>query len=125
MKKGYILVRISIHNSELFKEYPLLSGPTMERFGGKYLIRGGKFEIAEGEWPADRTTVVEFESFEKAKECYESIEYSKAKGIRQKSAKTDLILIENYKVFLKKSLANSSFSLFCFRRIFKLMICSS
>ena len=47
MKKGYILVRISIHNPELFKEYPPLSGPTMEKFGGKYLIRGGKFEIAE------------------------------------------------------------------------------
>ena len=96
MKKGYILVRISIHNSELFKEYPLLTGPTIERFGGKYLIRGRIFEIAEGEWPADRITVVEFESFEKAKECYESIEYSKAKRIRQKSAKTDLILIEGY-----------------------------
>ena len=96
MKKGYILVRISIHTPDLFKEYPPLSGPAMEKFGGKYLIRGGKFEIAEGGWPADRTTVVEFESFKKAKECYESIEYSKAKEIRQKSTKTDLILIEGY-----------------------------
>ena len=96
MKKGYILGRISIHNPELFKEYPPLSGPTMEKFGGKYLIRGGKFEIAEGNWPADRTTIVEFESFEKAKECYESIEYRKAKDIRQKSTISDLILIEGY-----------------------------
>ena len=96
MKKGYILVKISIQKPELFKEYPLLSGPTMEKFGGKYLIRGGKFEIAEGGWPADRTTVVEFESFEKAKECYESIEYGKAKKIRQESTNTDLILIEGY-----------------------------
>ena len=96
MKKGYILVRISIHTPDLFKEYPLLSGPVMEKFGGKYLIRGGKFEIVEGEWPADRTTVVEFESLEKAKECYESIEYGKAKEIRQKSTKTELILIEGY-----------------------------
>ena len=96
MKKGYILVRISIKNHELFKEYPPLSGPIREKFGGKYLIRGGKFEIVEGNWPADRTTVVEFESFEKAKECYESIEYKKAKDIRQKSTNTDLILIEGY-----------------------------
>lgn len=96
MKKGYILVKISIHSPELFKEYPLLSGPHMEKFGGKYLIRGGKFEIAEGDWQADRTTVVEFESFEKAKACYESIEYAKAKEIRQKSTNTDLILIEGY-----------------------------
>ena len=95
-KKGYILVRISVQDIDVFKEYPLLSGPIMEKFGGKYLIRGGKFEIVEGDWPVDRTTVVEFESFEKAKECYESLEYTRAKEIRQKSAKTDLILIEGY-----------------------------
>tara|TARA_Y100000996_G_C22510979_1_gene638374 strand:+ start:563 stop:853 length:291 start_codon:yes stop_codon:yes gene_type:complete len=94
MKKGYILVRISITDLELFQKYPPLSSPAMEKYGGKYIIRGGKFEIAEGKWPAERTTLVEFENFEKAKACYESIEYGKAKEIRQKSTSTDLILIE-------------------------------
>ena len=44
MKKGYILVRISVDNQELFKQYPPLSGPIMEKYGGKYIIRGGDFE---------------------------------------------------------------------------------
>ena len=96
MKKGYIIVRVSIHDTETFQNYPILSSEVMKKYGGKYIIRGGKFEVVEGEWPVDRTTVVEFDSFESAKKCYESIEYSKPMEIRQKSTKSDLILIEGY-----------------------------
>ena len=96
MKKGYLIVRINIKNAELFQQYPPLSAKAVEKFGGKYLIRGGAFDIVEGEWPAERTTVVEFESYEKAKEFYSSIEYNEAIKIRQKSANTDFILIEGY-----------------------------
>ncbi len=96
MKKGYIIVRVSILDSNLFQQYPPLSTEVMKKYGGKYIIRGGKTEVFEGEWPVDRTTVVEFESFESAKKCYESIEYSEAMKIRQNSTKSDLILIEGY-----------------------------
>ncbi len=96
MKKGYLIVRINIKNAELFQQYPPLSTKAVEKFGGKYLIRGGAFDVVEGEWPAERTTVVEFENFEKAKEFYNSLEYDEAKNVRQKSADTDFILIEGY-----------------------------
>lgn len=96
MKKGYIIVRVSIRDSNLFQQYPPLSTEVMNKYGGKYIIRGGKTDVLEGEWPVDRTTVVEFESFESAKKCYESVEYSKAMKIRQNSTKSDLILIEGY-----------------------------
>ena len=96
MKKGYLIVRINISNTELFQQYPHLSTKAVEKFGGKYLIRGGAFEVVEGKWPAERTTVVEFESFDKAKEFYNSLEYQEAKKARQESADTDFILIEGY-----------------------------
>ena len=96
MKKGYLIVRINIKNAELFQQYPPLSTKAVEKFGGKYLIRGGNFDVVEGEWPAERTTVVEFESFEKAREFYNSLEYNEAKKVRQESADTDFILIEGY-----------------------------
>ena len=96
MKKGYLIVRVSVKNTELFEQYPPLSAPAIEKYGGKYLIRGGKFDVLEGNWDIDRTTVIEFDSFEKAKKCYESLEYQKAKEIRQQSAESDFILIEGY-----------------------------
>ncbi len=94
MKKAYLIIRINIKNIELFQQYLPLSTKAVEKYGGKYLIRGGAFDVVEGKWPAERTTVVEFESFEKAKEFYNSLEYNEAKNVRQKSADTDFILIE-------------------------------
>ena len=96
MKKGYLIVKINIKKAELFQQYPPLSAKAVEKFGGKYLIRGGAFNVVEGEWPAERTTIVEFESFKKAKEFYNSLEYNEAKDVRQKSTDTDFILIEGY-----------------------------
>ena len=96
MKKGYLIVRINIKNVELFQQYPPLSTKAVEKFGGKYLIRGGAVEIMEGQWRAERTTIVEFESFNKAKEFYNSLEYDEAKKVRHESTDTDLILIEGY-----------------------------
>ena len=96
MKKGYLIVRLSINDSDFFQKYPPLSEAAINKYKGKYIVRGGKFEVLEGEWPVDRTTVVEFESYEMAKKCYESLDYNKAKKIRQKSAKSDFILIEGY-----------------------------
>ena len=96
MKKAYLIVRVSILNNELFQKYPPLSSTAIQKYGGKYLVRGGKFDVFEGEWPVDRTTIVEFESYEKAKQCYNSIEYAKAREVRQKSAQSDFILIEGY-----------------------------
>ena len=87
MKKGYLIVRINISDTELFQQYPPLSTKAVEKFGGKYLIRGGTFEVVEGKWPAERTTVVEFENFDKAKEFYNSLEYSEAKKSDKKALK--------------------------------------
>ena len=91
MKKGYLIVRINIKDAELFQQYPPLSTKAVEKFGGKYLIRGGTFDVVEGIWPAERTTVVEFESFEKAKEFYNSVEYNEAKNVRQKIRRKALL----------------------------------
>tara|TARA_B100001093_G_scaffold467439_1_gene486650 strand:- start:266 stop:556 length:291 start_codon:yes stop_codon:yes gene_type:complete len=96
MKKGYIIVRISVNDKDVFQKYPPLSSSAMEKYGGKYLIRGGRFNVLEGEWPFERTTVVEFNSYEKARQCYESTEYAKARSLRKQSAKSDFILIEGF-----------------------------
>ena len=50
----------------------------IEKFGGKYHVRGGKFEIVEGKHEFARNVIVEFESFEIAKNCFNSQEYQEA-----------------------------------------------
>jgi uncharacterized protein (DUF1330 family) len=67
---------------------------TVEKYGGKFLIRGGKFEKLEGDWHPTRVVLLEFPSLEQAKRWYNSEEYREPKALRFKTAKTNLILVE-------------------------------
>ena len=96
MKKGYLLLKVSVLDPNLFKTYPVLSESIIAKYGGKYIFRGGKFDEIEGKWPEQRNVLVEFESVSRAKEFYNSEEYQEALKIRQTSTKTDLIIIEGY-----------------------------
>ncbi|MDC0344433.1 DUF1330 domain-containing protein [Pelagibacteraceae bacterium] len=96
MNKGYWVVRVSIDNAEAFKEYATRAKLAIEKFGGKYVVRGGKFFIIEGKHDFERNVIVEFPSTEKAKECYNSNEYQKAKSFRDGKANFNAIIIEGY-----------------------------
>jgi uncharacterized protein (DUF1330 family) len=81
-------------DSPAFREYARRIGPTVERFGGRYLIRGGRMECLEGDWQPVRPVVIEFPSFDRAKQWYESAEYQELIAIRSGAAKVNGVLIE-------------------------------
>ncbi len=84
MKKGYwISLYSKIDNQDNLKKYAEVVTPIIKSFGGKALVRGGKYEIFEGE-NFSRTVVWEFPSFEKAVECHNSKEYLAGLGFSQK-----------------------------------------
>ena len=72
MKKGYVLLQVNISDPEVFKRYPELSEKIISKFGGKYLFRGGEFEVLEGSWDFKRNVLIEFENISKAREWYYS-----------------------------------------------------
>jgi uncharacterized protein (DUF1330 family) len=76
-----------------FEEYRRLVAATVEPFGGKYLVRARAFELLEGDWQAEALVVIEFESAAKAKEWWSSDAYSEVKKIRQRTAKSKLIIV--------------------------------
>ena len=96
MKKGYVLLQVNVNDPEVFKRYPELSEKIISKFGGKYLFRGGEFEVLEGSWDIKRNVLLEFENISKAREWYYSSEYQEALKIRSNSAKSNLIIIEGY-----------------------------
>ena len=76
--KGYVVcVYKSISNEEMLKEYAIKARTAVEKFKGKFLIRGGKTTINEGE-NSPRTVVIEFPSYEEANLFYNSKEYEDA-----------------------------------------------
>ena len=79
--KGYVVcVYKSIANQEKLKEYAVKARAAVEKYKGKFLIRGGKSLVNEGE-KSPRTVVIEFPSFEDANSFYQSKEYKEAQSI--------------------------------------------
>lgn len=93
MAKGYWIVRVSVRDQARYPEYLAAARPAFEKFGARFIIRGGPFESMEGS-ARDRNVVVEFADRATAMACYQSPEYQAAKVIRQKYADADFIVIE-------------------------------
>ena len=79
--KGYVVcVYKSITNEDKLKEYAIKARAAVEKYKGKFLIRGGKTTTNEGE-VSPRTVVIEFPSYEVAHLFYNSKEYQEAHDI--------------------------------------------
>ena len=91
---GYLIADVEVTDPTGYEEYARLVPATVAHFGGKYLLRAASYEKLEGEWAPKRLVVIEFESAERAKEWYDSPEYAQAKLIRQKTAKSNLIIAD-------------------------------
>nr|ABL97695.1 hypothetical protein MBMO_EB0-39H12.0071 [uncultured marine bacterium EB0_39H12] len=91
--KAYWITLCQVTDDEGYGEYIKLAGPAIEKFGGKFLARGGKQKKFEGE-SYDRTVVVEFNSLETAKNAYESDDYKEALKFSSKSANRHVVVVE-------------------------------
>ena len=93
--KGYWVARITVHEPERYPDYVKTATPAYQRFGAKFLIRGGRYEPVEGE-ARPRNVVIEFPSYQAALDCYNSPEYTAARAIRQQIADGELIVVEGH-----------------------------
>ena len=80
MKGYWVCIYEKIHNEEKLKEYAVKAKPAVEKFSGKFLIRGGKNRTNEG-INSPRTVVVEFPDYNTALKCYDSKKYQEAHDI--------------------------------------------
>jgi uncharacterized protein (DUF1330 family) len=88
------IVLETIHDPAGFDEYRKLVMPTLAAFGGKFLVRGGSFNVIEGSWPHERVAIVEFASRATAEAWYSSAAYQKILPLRLKSMTSSAIMID-------------------------------
>ena len=91
---GYVIAEVDITDPEKFEVYRGQVGATIEKYGGKYVVRGGAAETAEGTWQPKRLVIIEFESMARAKEWYHSAEYSGPMQLRHQAANTNVVFVE-------------------------------
>ena len=68
--------------------------PLVEKYGGKYLVRGGGYEKVEGDWSPNRLVAIEFEDLDRAKAFYFSAEYAPVMEIRKQSSTGNVLIVE-------------------------------
>lgn len=95
MAKAYWIARVDIQNEEGYKPYMAANPAIFKKWGGKFVVRSGRFTGVEGQ-SRPRNVVIEFPDYDTALACYRSPEYQENMKIRQQNAITDLIIIEGY-----------------------------
>jgi uncharacterized protein (DUF1330 family) len=91
---AYVVVDIEVQNREQYERYKARVNPSIEMYGGRYLVRGGRVETVEGSWAPQRFVIVEFADVDRAKAWWSSDEYAELKALRQASARTHMIVVE-------------------------------
>jgi uncharacterized protein (DUF1330 family) len=91
---AYVIVDIDVHDPAGMREYLERVPGTLTKYGGCYIVRGGKFKIVEGDWQPARVVMIEFPNMEQAKRWYDCEEYKDMKEARFKAAKTNIVLVD-------------------------------
>ena len=91
----FLLVDVDIHNIDEYKKYLEKVKPMVEKFGGKYLIKGGKIDAKETDlWKPKRIVLVKFPNKSSALKWYNSEEYRALKHLRLNNASSNILFIE-------------------------------
>lgn len=95
MPKGYWIARVDVRDPDRYGDYVETARPAFEAYGARFIVRGGPAAAVEGSGRS-RNVVIEFDSVEQARACYESEQYQKAAAIRQAIADADIIIVEGH-----------------------------
>ena len=99
MPSAYIIVDMNISNMELYKHYMAAAPAAVAAAGGEYLVRGGKFDVLEGDWKPGRIAMLKFPSFDAAKAFYDGELYRAARTKREGATEFfNMVLIEGVAV---------------------------
>ena len=85
--------QIDVTDAEKHAKYRKIATPMVEKYSGRYLARGGKMEVIEGE-SVPRIVIFEFPSMERFKSFYNAPEYQEAKALRQDATRGNMILVD-------------------------------
>jgi len=91
---AYVIAEVDVTDPAAYEDYRKLVLPTIEKYGGRFLVRGGKVDTKEGGWQPPRLVIVQFPSMAQAQAWYHSPEYAPALAIRAKASRSRLIIAE-------------------------------
>ena len=91
---AYVIGDIDVTDPAVYDDYRRQVLATVTKYGGRFIMRGGKVEPLEGGWTPKRIVALEFPTLEQAQKWYRSPEYAPLIALRQRAARGRLILVE-------------------------------
>ena len=91
---AYVIADIQVTDTAAYEPYRPLAAASIARFGGRFIVRGGKVDLLEGEPEPERIVVIEFPDADTARRWYRSEEYQSALKIRQSASQGRVFLVE-------------------------------
>jgi uncharacterized protein (DUF1330 family) len=92
--KGYVIAEIEVTDQAVYDDYRKQVLATIEKYGGRFMARGGKTEPLEGGWSPKRLILLEFPSLEQATKWYRSPEYAPLIELRKRGSRGRLVAVE-------------------------------
>jgi uncharacterized protein (DUF1330 family) len=91
---AYVIVDVDSNDEARAARYRELSGPSVARHGGRFVVRGGAISVFEGTWSPRRLVVIEFPSTDAARAWYDSDDYAEARALRAGAGEWRMVAVE-------------------------------
>ena len=92
--KAYLIANVDVTNPEGYEEYKGRAAASIAMHGGRYIARGGKIEVMDGDVQPKRIAVIEFPDMAAARRWYSSVEYQAALPLRLQNSISNAVLVE-------------------------------
>ena len=91
---AYMIVDLDVHEQQGFQEYRAGVPALIAKHGGEYLVRGGDFEVIEGDWQPHRLALFRFPNRQAIRNFHDDPEYAELKALRQRTSSTIVVAVD-------------------------------
>ena len=91
---AYMIVDVDIRDLQRYEDYKREVPALIAKHGGEYLVRGGAFEVLEGDWQPTRMVLFRFPSRAAIRAFMDDPAYRPLAALRHEIAKSRIIAVD-------------------------------
>ena len=91
---AYVIADVDVTDPAKYEDYKKLTPGAIAKHGGRFVARGGQTATLEGNWRPGRVVIIEFPTFDQARNFYTSVEYTAARRARAGAATMKMIVVD-------------------------------
>ena len=91
---AYVITDVEITDADLYSQFVERVTSTIETHGGKFVARGGEFEVILGDWSPKRLAILKFDNSQQIRTWLDSPEYTALDDIRSRSSNINMVVVE-------------------------------